>query len=340
MLTKVAIASAFVPCVAGFSTVQPRPLAGRATSVTLNSDATAGDIPVSKFNPRDREKWATDAGYGRFADQENSEAYYLLKENPSHKFLQNLDFLAPYIEKTKARPALLDGTHAGDIGFDPMNYASTEELLYFYMESEVKHCRLAMLACAGWIGAELANAGERAPNVLNGEIFSLGNFFGTFAAFAAWSYLEHQVYPAQYIEHTPNDGKNNYLHYMDGPYVAGNYEFDPLNLYSSLGDTAVGRKAMRELELQHGRVAMMGLTSWVLFEFITGVPIVSAAAIFFKPFWAWGLPFLGENGFLGTLEFAAVLGAGGFLAYQNVMEIDSMKYQGDGDPEFTMFPEK
>jgi len=58
-----------------------------------------------------------------------------------------------------------------------------------------------------------------------------------------------QLYPAQYIEHTPNNGKRNYLHYMDGPYVAGNYEFDPLSLYESLGDDASGRRAMRELEV-------------------------------------------------------------------------------------------
>ena len=36
---------------------------------------------------------------------------------------------------------------------------------------------------------------------------------------------------------------------MDGPYVAGNYEFDPLSLYESLGDDASGRRAMRELEV-------------------------------------------------------------------------------------------
>ena len=48
-------------------------------------------------------------------------------------------------------------------------------------------------------------------------------------------------------------------------------------------------------------------------------------------------PFLGENGAIGTAEFAAVLGAGAFAAYSQVMEIDSMKYQGDGDPDFDFF---
>jgi len=255
--------------------------------------------------------------------------------------------LKPLIEKCKARPALLDGTHAGDYGFDPMNYASSEELLFFYLESEVKHGRLAMLGVAGWIAAELANQGERAPAILNGNFFSLPNVAFTAALFGAWSYLEHQVYPAQYIEHTPNNGRYNYQHYMDGPYVAGNLEFDPLNLYNGLTTLArgsgappdaVGRKAMRELEVAHGRFAMMGLTSWVLWEAVTKVPITSMSAIFFKPFWQWGLPGLGENGLVGTVEFLAILGAIGYSAYSSVMEIDSMKYQGDSDPDFSFFP--
>ena len=75
------------------------------------------------------------------------------------------------------------------------------------------------------------------------------NLAGVVLAFGLWSYLEHVKYPAQYIKHTPNEGKYNYLHYEDGPYVAGNWEFDPLNLYNSLGNDAAGRRAMRELEV-------------------------------------------------------------------------------------------
>jgi hypothetical protein len=153
---------------------------------------------------------------------------------------------------------------------------------------------------------------------------------------------------------------------MDGPYVAGNLDFDPLNLYKSLGDNAAGRKGMRELEVgregkvkkwkkmdtswlvvrvaitdltltptlfffllillsllslslsfgvatcvcvsrfccwrwrwlililiriiilpvthqvQHGRAAMLGLTSWVLLEATFHTPITAIGACFFK----------------------------------------------------------
>jgi len=293
---------------------------------------------VSNFKARDRSKWAN-AGYSKHAGSAESEVYHLLLNSPLvEEGKVSTSALLPLVEMTRERPAMLDGTHAGDIGFDPMGYASTDELLYFYLESEVKHGRLAMLGALGWIGAELANPGMRAPNVLNGHIFEPINFLGTLALFGAWSYLEHQVYPAQYIEHTPNNGKHNYLHYMDGPYVAGNYEFDPLNLYSALGDDAAGRRAMRELEVQHGRYAMLGLTSWVLAEQLTGAPVADLFAVFFKPFWRWGLPVVGENAVLGTLEFGALVAAGLTGAYMAVNEIDSVKYQGDGDPDYTFFP--
>lgn len=119
--------------------------------------------------------------------------------------------------------------------------------------------------------------------------------------------------------------------------TTGNLEFDPLGLYNKLGDDAIGRKGMRELELAHGRFAMMGISLWVLFESLTTAPVAQAFGCFFKPFWAWGLPFLGENAFIGTLEFASVVGGVGYLAYNSLMDLDSMKYQGDGDDDFSMF---
>ena len=43
------------------------------------------------------------------------------------------------------RPSALDGTLAGDVGFDPFGFAKTKEDLLNYREAEVKHGRLAML---------------------------------------------------------------------------------------------------------------------------------------------------------------------------------------------------
>eukprot|EP01041_Mallomonas_annulata_P012432 gene12432-26151_t len=65
-------------------------------------------------------------------------------------------------ERSKAipfllKPAKLDGTLAGDEGFDPLGLSNIEELgidLYWMREAELKHCRVAMLATLGLIAQE------------------------------------------------------------------------------------------------------------------------------------------------------------------------------------------
>mmetsp|Transcript_28232 Transcript_28232/g.77527 ORF Transcript_28232/g.77527 Transcript_28232/m.77527 type:complete len:216 (+) Transcript_28232:57-704(+) len=56
------------------------------------------------------------------------------------------------------RPELLDGSMAGDVGFDPLGLSEINGVgvdLYWLREAEIKHCRIAMLAAAGnvWVEA-------------------------------------------------------------------------------------------------------------------------------------------------------------------------------------------
>merc|ERR1712176_662192 len=53
--------------------------------------------------------------------------------------------------------------------------------------------------------------------------------------------------------------------------VAGDYNFDPLNLYSSIGDDA------------YARSAMLGITAFAAWEALTGHPIVESGSMFFHP---------------------------------------------------------
>ena len=45
------------------------------------------------------------------------------------------------------RPATLDGSLAGDAGFDPLGFAKTKKDLYKYRDAEIKHGRLASKFC-------------------------------------------------------------------------------------------------------------------------------------------------------------------------------------------------
>merc|ERR1711966_136780 len=76
------------------------------------------------------------------------------------------------------RPAALDGTLAGDVGFDPLGFAKSRADVMNYREAEAK------LAAAGWPLSEvldkklaaafgmnpLLDDGDRVPSLLNGGL--------------------------------------------------------------------------------------------------------------------------------------------------------------------------
>lgn len=57
------------------------------------------------------------------------------------------------------QPSKLDGSLAGDEGFDPLGLSELDDALgldlYWMREAELKHCRVAMLATVGFVGQEL-----------------------------------------------------------------------------------------------------------------------------------------------------------------------------------------
>mmetsp|Transcript_19743 Transcript_19743/g.22593 ORF Transcript_19743/g.22593 Transcript_19743/m.22593 type:complete len:423 (-) Transcript_19743:85-1353(-) len=184
------------------------------------------------------------------------------------------------------RPPLLDGTHAGDFGFDPLGFSEQFDL-YTMQEAELRHARLAMLAVVGWPMAELVGPqwllreGGCAPSVLNG--FTVPSFLAVVAVFGAIGFFEYKT-----VLRRNNDTPSGILHRADMEEVwkygvAGDYGFDPANLYSSIGDNAYARKGLREVEISHGRSAMLGITAFAAWEALTGHAIVDSGAMFFHP---------------------------------------------------------
>jgi len=119
-----------------------------------------------------------------------------------------------------------------------------------------------------------------APSVLNG--FNPVSFLATAAVFAGFGYFEYRT-----ALRKVDDKSLGLIHTEDmadvwSYGVAGDYNFDPLGLYSSIGDDAYARKGLRELEISHGRSAMLGITSFVIWEKLTGHPIVENS-MFFHP---------------------------------------------------------
>merc|ERR1719424_144501 len=198
-------------------------------------------------------------------------------------------------------PAYLDGSLAGDAGFDPliltalakksipdilsgawptqnqrqiiMSNMSPEEQkasVAWMREAELKHARLAMLAAAGWPLAELLNPGTRAPSLFNG---GLGDgpvpFFLVLAAGAA-AYIE-------YVDEE-NAGKRFSLGRAEER-IAGDFGFDPMGFSKEEG--AYRRKELRANELFNGRLAMLAITGMAVQEFLWSKPVVAQTPFFF-----------------------------------------------------------
>ncbi len=143
------------------------------------------------------------------------------------------------------------------------------------------------LAVVGWPLSELFapnwmlhGPNHIAPSVLNG--FDPLTFIATAGIFGAFGYFEYKtslrrVDDKKLGKKHAEDMKNVWKYG-----VPGDYDFDPLNLYSSFGDSADGRKAMRELEIAHGRSAMLGITGFAAWEALTGHAVVENS-LFFHP---------------------------------------------------------
>jgi len=176
-------------------------------------------------------------------------------------------------------PATLDGSLAGDRGFDPFGFAGNKERLTEMREAEVKHARLAMLAAAGWPLSELwdkkiammldlpplldATTG-RVPSVLNGGLGKVSPVYwiGCLALAGACEAYGGVVASQQ------------------KGYFPGNFGFDPLGLYPK---DVEGQQQRQLSEIKHGRLAMIAITAFAAQEYVGHTAVVDHAAIFFKP---------------------------------------------------------
>ena len=169
------------------------------------------------------------------------------------------------------RPALLDGTLPGDRGFDPFNFAADANSLYWQRRAEIKHARLAMLASAGWLSAELLHgpiaraldlpamlaSGDRVPSILNDGL--------SHAAFPAFWIATIAAAAAVEIGESVTENSSSRLDPAD-------MGFDPLGLLG--GKTKNQKFFLREAELFYGRLGMLAVTGFAFQEFFLHSAVV------------------------------------------------------------------
>jgi hypothetical protein len=206
------------------------------------------------------------------------------------KFSKSIPFLQ--------RPKELTLELAGDVGFDPFNFAKNQESLYEYREAEIKHGRLAMLASAGWVFSELfdeqiasyvgmeplLNSNDRVPSLFNGGMEKVSPLWWGFCIGLTAAIDLYGVSRARSAMRDDGFG------YTNG-YKPGNLGFDPLSLYPD-EDDAEGRLKMELAEIKHCRLAMIAITAFSVQEFVTNVGVIDETPFFFKPIIQTARPFL------------------------------------------------
>merc|ERR1712232_817663 len=175
------------------------------------------------------------------------------------------------------RPKLLDGTLAGDVGFDPFGLAGEDKAKLVYMrEAEIKHSRLAMLAVVGWPLSELwdkpladavglpsllTSSGD-SPSLLNGGLDKVAaSYWVAIISLAGIIEIEN-------MKMKEEKGK---------AYIPGDCNFDPLNL---LPQDKNGQMEMMTKEIKHGRIAMMAILGFAVQEALYKAPVVAETPFF------------------------------------------------------------
>lgn len=163
-----------------------------------------------------------------------------------------------------SRPQFLDGSLAGDVGFDPLGFVKSKEDLLKFREAEIKHARLAMLAAAGWPLSEFLNTKFASIMNLTPLLDTNGKAPNPITDFDK---IDPMFWLAVAALGSAVEFYSSFRSYEKVPeYRTGNLDWDPLKLYPT---DSKGQKTMQLAEIKHGRTAMMVVVFYALEEAFT-----------------------------------------------------------------------
>jgi len=148
------------------------------------------------------------------------------------------------------RPALLDGSMAGDVGFDPLGLSTIDGVgvdLYWLREAEVKHARVAMLAVAGTLQVEIFGPAPGCEMcTAKNQMDAFWQFWNAHPQYIAAS-LIFITFAEAFSGIAATSGRES------GERAPGDFGLDPLGFMN--GDPAMADR-LKAQEIANGRLAM------------------------------------------------------------------------------------
>ncbi|KAL3909530.1 MAG: hypothetical protein SGILL_008050, partial [Bacillariaceae sp.] len=162
------------------------------------------------------------------------------------------------------RPPLLDGSMAGDVGFDPLGLSDIEGVgvdLYWLREAEIKHCRVAMLAVAGVLQVELFGPapGNEMCTAKN-QMEAFWQFWNAHPQYIAAAFIMIMMIEAVSGIATTSGRES-------GERAPGDFGLDPLGFMK--GDPAKAER-LKAQEVANGRLAMWAAAGMIVQGMTTG----------------------------------------------------------------------
>ncbi|KAL1498543.1 hypothetical protein AB1Y20_013864 [Prymnesium parvum] len=163
----------------------------------------------------------------------------------------------PFLKK----PAALDGSMAGDRGFDPLGFTATiTDLggdLNYVREAELMHGRQAMLATVGFLAPAVFG---RLPGGVYDSV--------SLNPLEAQYQLPEIVLIQLAVSIAVAEGLRATKVYSDSP--PGEHGFDPMGFIPKFCDTPQKMMLMKEKEIKHCRIAMIAVTGMFFQIAVTG----------------------------------------------------------------------
>lgn len=187
-------------------------------------------------------------------------------------------------------PEYLDGSLAGDYGWDPLGLGAKKDTLNYYRQAELQNGRWAMLGVAGILGQEILkpgvfwyNAGlpENIPDLYFGGPSGKVNLGGLLAwEFLLFHWVEVRRWQDIQKHHSVDEDpifKGNKVPNEEMGYPGG--IFDPF------GFAKGNKKELQTKEIKNGRLAMVAFVGFTLQAQATGEgPLANLKAHLANPF--------------------------------------------------------